>query len=52
MWSQKQARLVVREPPCFNENQEGGLLGFYFTKICQALDENVKLTTNLYYARA
>ena len=25
------------------ENQEGGLLGFYFTKICQELDENVKL---------
>ena len=29
----------------FFENQEGGLSGFYFTKICQALNEIVKLNS-------
>ena len=31
-------------------NEKGGLLGFYFTKICQAHDESVKVTTTSKHA--
>ena len=32
-----------------NENEEGGILGFYFSKIYQALNENIKAKLSLNY---